>query len=46
VLKKRIRELERANDVAGVRIWSKVAEQVSRLQKEGAPTTRRHHHFG
>jgi hypothetical protein len=43
VVKKKIKQLEQANDGSGVRIWSRVGEHVSRLQKEGAPTARRRH---
>ena len=32
-------------DEPGVRIWSRVAEHVSRLQRGGVPTTRRHHNL-
>ena len=45
VVKKKIKELEKAKDEPGVRIWSRVAEHVSRLQIGGVPTTRRRHHL-
>jgi hypothetical protein len=45
VVKKKIKELEKAKDEPGVRIWSRVAEHVSRLQIGGVPTTKRHHHL-
>ena len=45
VVKKKIKELEKAKDEPGVRVWSRVAEHVSRLQRGGVPTTRRHHHL-
>ena len=45
IVRKRIKELERANDAPGVRIWSRVAEHVSRLYRERAHSSRRKHFF-
>jgi hypothetical protein len=32
VVKRRIKELQRAGDAEGVEVWSKVAQQLSQLQ--------------
>jgi hypothetical protein len=38
VVKSKIQELRRANDHSGVRVWSQVAEQLSRLPNEDGLT--------
>jgi hypothetical protein len=45
VVSKQIKELQRARDEAGVRIWSLVAHQLADLSKEGAGPPRRPYFF-
>jgi hypothetical protein len=42
VVNNRIKELQQARDEAGVRTWSRVADQLTRLSRESLP---RHHFF-
>ena len=45
VVGRTIKQLERAHDQPGVRIWSRVADHLTQLAKEGSHPPQRFRHF-
>ena len=45
IAKRTIKQLEHAHDEPGVRIWTRIADHLKQLVKEGSYTSQRSHHF-
>ena len=45
IVRRTMKQLERAQDQPGVRIWSRVADHLARLAKESSDLPQRPRHF-